>query len=252
MPAEVDEETLIAAILRVRVSQPNLTAAETHAVLAAEPEFAEVALPAVKKAAGKATKRAAKEAAAAPAAAKKSNVLTAPPVVSEAKQAKQAKAAGLELSSAQSAMMDTQRVLRAAKSGGDKHAMAVTIDMPIEQFIQQISTKAMSGVLDAGEERFLKERVEADIAALEWVKLAQKAGALQLTEDIIALGSELQLTRLKEVRDAPKSEYLPKALACYKRGGDQENGGYQNVDKALSRAGAVGVASAGGELEDID
>ena len=53
MGAEVDEETLIAAVLRVRVTQPNLTAAEMHTALAAESEFADVGLPAVKKAAGK-------------------------------------------------------------------------------------------------------------------------------------------------------------------------------------------------------
>lgn len=249
--ADFDEEALINAVLRVRVTQPNLTAAETHAVLSAEPEFAEVPLPAVKKAAGKATKRAAKEAAAAPPAAKKADAAPAPPpVLSSAKQAKQQKAQATELSSAQSGMMDAQRRLRAAKSGGDAAAMAVTVNMPIEQFIQQISTKAMAGLLDPGEERFLKERVEADIAALEWVKLAQKAGALQLTEDIIAVGSEIQLTRLKEVRGCRD---LPAALACYKRSGDQENGSYTNVDKALSRTGALaGVKSQEGELDDID
>merc|ERR1719199_827782 len=99
-------------------------------------------------------------------------------------------------------MMDMQRRLRAAKSGGDAMSMAVNIDMPIEQFIQQITMKAMAGLLEPGDERHLKERVEADIAALEWTKLAQKAGALSLTEDVVALGSEMQLARLKEVRGA--------------------------------------------------
>ena len=72
-------------------------------------------------------------------------------------------------------------------------AAAVTVDGSVEDFVQKVTMKAMAGLLDQGEEKFLRERVEADIAALEWVKLAQKAGALKLTEDIVALGGELRM-----------------------------------------------------------
>merc|ERR1719230_1643015 len=125
-------------------------------------------------------------------------------------------------------MMDAQRRLRAAKTGGDAAAMAVTIDGTVETFVQQITTKAMSGVLEAGDERFLTERVEADIAALEWVRLAQKAGALSLSEDIVALGAELQLQRLKEVRGARD---IAATLACYAPVAAAQPGGYADVDK---------------------
>ena len=84
------------------------------------------------------------------------------------------------------------------------------------------------------------------------MKLAQKAGALSLTEDIVALGGELQLTRLKEVRECRGAD-VPKALACYSKDGKAVDGSYQDVDKSLSKAGALAaVADAGGELADID
>lgn len=85
----MSEEALIDAIMRIRVSQPGLTAAETHKALVDEGN-ADLELSVVKKAAGKATKRAAKEAAAPPPPRqKKVDVPSAP---NEAKQAKHAKA----------------------------------------------------------------------------------------------------------------------------------------------------------------
>ena len=45
--------------------------------------------------------------------------------------------------------------------------------------------------------------MEADIAMLEWLKLAAGAGELAFTEDFMALGGELQLQRLKEARSRP-------------------------------------------------
>ena len=129
-------------------------------------------------------------------------------------------------------------------------AMAVTVTGTIETFIQQVTAKAMKGVLDPGEERYLKERVEADISALEWVRLAQKAGALRLTEDIVALGGELQLARLKEVRGCRD---LPAALACYARDAQPtDKDDYAAVDKALARTGALATGTPEGTLDDVD
>ena len=99
-------------------------------------------------------------------------------------------------------MMDAQRRLRAAKSGGDMAAMAVNVDGSVEDFIQQITMKAMAGILEQGEEKFLKERVEADIAALDWVRVAQKSGALKLTDDIVALGGELRTVSTRRTNRA--------------------------------------------------
>ena len=165
----------------------------------------------------------------------------------------EAKALAAELKSAENAMMDAQRRLRAAKSGGDRDLAAVQVDGSPEDFVQRLTTKAMAGLLEPGEERFLKERVEADIAALEWVKLAQKAGALSLSEDIVALGGELQLTRLKEVVDGKRID-VPKALACYRKESVPGEENYiQDVDKTLSKAGAVAAGVEGeGELAEID
>ena len=172
------------------------------------------------------------------------------PVPSEKKAAKQAKQAGLELKSAENEMMDAQRRLRAAKTGGDMFG-AVQVDGSVEDFVQRITAKAMSAVLEPGDEKHLKERVEADIAALEWVKLAQKAGVLKLTEDIVALGGELQLTRLKEVRDCRD---VVAVLACYAKEGNKPSGNkedgteYADVDKMIKSTGALsGVAEPAAE-----
>ena len=246
--AEIEEEALIEAVMRVRSAGAE-TAAACHEALVLEAPFAALTLSQVKKAASKATKRSAKEPKP-PAETAAAKAAAAPPVVNEAKVAKQAKAQATELKSAENAMMDAQRRLRAAKSGGDMGAMAVTVTGTIETFIQQVTAKAMKGVLDPGEERYLKERVEADISALEWVRLAQKAGALRLTEDIVALGGELQLARLKEVRGCRD---LPAALACYVRDAQPtDKDDYAAVDKALARTGALATGTPEGTLDDVD
>ena len=54
--------------------------------------------------------------------------------------------------------------------------------------------------------------MEADIAMLEWLKLAAGAGELAFTEDVMALGGELQLQRLKEMRG---TRNLTEARAIY-------------------------------------
>lgn len=60
------------------------------------------------------------------------------------------------------------------------------------------------------------------------------------------------MTRLKEVRGC-RGEDLAKALGCYTKGGGGVRDGYQDVDKALSKAGALEAGGGlGGELEDID
>ena len=85
------------------------------------------------------------------------------------------------------------------------------------------------------------------------MKLAQKAGALSLTEDVVALGGELQLTRLKEVRDCRN---VSAALSCYdtqrqRRAEDAD--GYAGVDKLVSRSGALAAApQQEGTLDDVD
>ena len=99
-----------------------------------------------------------------------------------------------ELKAQEAIMMETQRRLRTAKSGGGL-SEKVHIEGTMEHFIQQITTRAISGSLEKGDESVLRERIEADIAAIEWVKLAQKQGALSFKEDVIALGGELQLRR---------------------------------------------------------
>ena len=110
------------------------------------------------------------------------------------------------------------------------------------------SKRAITGVLEPGDTDFLKERIEADIATLEWIKLASAAGALTLTEDVVALGGELQLERLKDVRGAKD---LAAARACFVvETGSGDNGGYERLDRMMARSGAG--EETGNKMDDMD
>lgn len=248
MPA-LDEEALIEAVVRIRTAGTAESAAQVHAALTAE--GVEASVSDVKKAASKAAKRvgglASKQQAPAPAPA-------AAPVNPEkaAKAAKKAeKQANAELKAAEQDMMQAQRKLRAAKS--DNSEGAVTIDGDPQKFIQAITMRALAAVLEPGDSDYLALRIEADICALEWVTLANKAGAVKLTEDMVALGGHLQLTRLKEVRGAKDRAA---ALACYvgPNGQRVEAGGeYQAVDRFLARSQQPSAGDgAGNALDDQD
>lgn len=193
MSGATDEDALIEAVIRVRAEDVAESAAQVMQVL--EKEGMNLTLSQVKKACSKASKRVG------PAVAAAAPAVSQPPITSqpsEKTQARQAKLAAAELKAAETAMMDAQRKLRAAKAGDI--SAPVTISGTAEAFIQQATSQAITGTLQPGDSEVLKERIEADIAALEWVKLAAAAGVLSLTEDVVALGGELQLTRLKEVR----------------------------------------------------
>jgi len=227
-----DEETLIEKIIALRLAGAgnDAPAALLEKIQADGAEG--LTLAQVKKAASKATKKMAKDGSLAPSPAVLAEAAKpAPaPVISAAKQKKQEKSAAAELKAAQAEMMEAQRRLRSVKSGGDA-SMAVTITGSAEDFVQKITAKALSGVLEADDDKFLKERIDADIAALEWVRLASSTGALKLTEDVVALGGEMQLARLKEVRGA--KDYAA-ARACFVE--EKTDGTYQSVDKAVARA----------------
>lgn len=228
----MDEETLITHILRVK-GTGAASNAEVHAALVAEGIKCE--LKDVKKAASKAAKRGMLAPAAVPqtAAENDPSAENAAPAMS-AKAAKKAamaeKNAAAELKAQEAIMMEAQRKLRTAKSGGGM-GEKVHVEGTVEHFIQQITTRAISGILEKGDEVVLRERVDADIAAIEWVKLAQKQGALSLKEDVIALGCEVQLARLKEIRDA-KWDFNA-AIACYTHQA-AEGEGYSGVDRMVA------------------
>eukprot|EP00966_Prymnesium_polylepis_P040202 932858-Prymnesium_polylepis.1 len=144
------------------------------------------------------------------------------------------KADAAALKAAENDMMDAQRKLRVARSGSKDDA--VTITGSAEEFIQKVTGLALAATLEDGDTRVLRERVEADIAALEWVKLALSTGALSLSQDVVALGMELQLARLKEVRDA--KDYSS-ALSLYA----EEKREHDTLDQAMQRSQAVAAAA---------
>ena len=197
MAAAIDEEALILKVIEARTDLDVTTNPELLKLL--ESDFAGLTLSLVKKANSKAAKRTG-GAVAKPAA--DTVPAAAAPLSKRQEKAKAAeeKAAAAELKSAEATMMEMQRRLRAAKDGDP--ASQVTVTGTAEQFIQGVTQRAITGQLDKDDEPFLKERIEADITALEWVKLAQASGALSLTEDVLALGVHVQLERLKEVRGA--------------------------------------------------
>jgi len=246
MDNTLSEDELIEAVIRVREALGAVSASAVHAALTEQ--GVKVTLPAVKKAASKATKRVG-----APATKAESDPVAAPPAPSAAKLCKQEKAEKAKLKAdaaalkaAENEMMEAQRKLRAAKSGSE----AITISGTAEEFIQKVTAVALAATLEEDDARFLKERVEADIAALEWVKLASASGALRLSEDVVALGMELQLTRLKEVRGV--KDYAA-ARACYV----EDKRAHDTLDQAMQRSEAFAAAAqqeqtGGDKMEDMD
>ena len=144
----MDEETLITHILRVK-GTGAASNAEVHAALVAEGIKCE--LKDVKKAASKAAKRGMLAPAAVPqtAAENDPSAENAAPAMS-AKAAKKAamaeKNAAAELKAQEAIMMEAQRKLRTAKSGGGM-GEKVHVEGTVEHFIQQITTRAISGIL---------------------------------------------------------------------------------------------------------
>ena len=248
----IDEEALIAAVIRAREELDISSAADCFSAL--ESEFAGLTLALTKKACSKATKRTAGQPKpAAPAAAAASAASDAAPKLSK-KQEKEAaraeKAAASELKSAEATMMEMQRRLRAAKIGDA--AAPITINGSAESFIQAAAQKAITGTIDPDETAVLKERIEADITALEWVKLAQAAGALSLKEDVLALGVEVRLAQLKEVRGARD---VTAARACFVDAPPPKQAAAPPADANLALDARVKAAAAqetGGVMEEMD
>ena len=202
----MDEEALIASVLRLRVNGESV--AQVHAML--ESEGADVTLPQVKKACSKASKRTGSTAP--PAAAAVAAAPAADAASEDKKAAKKAKAAAAALKAAESAMLDTQRRLKLAKDPDEMNAQVPRHQM--EAFIQRQTKLAVSGLLGPGDANVLKDRIEADIAMLEWLKLMCASGELSFKEDIMALGGDLQLARLKEASRTPQKPWRPTSLAA--------------------------------------
>ena len=263
----MDEEQLIDAVVHVRASKEGATAADVHATLVAD-GHAELTLSQVKKACSKAGKRQGK-AGAAPAA-------LAPVDATNytKKELKAAKAAESAMKAAETHMMAANRTLRLAM-GEDEMMAAVATAERGEKFIQMVTQRALEAKLTPGEALVPRERLAADLATLEWMTLAEKAGTLTLPEDAQTSAAS-QIERLKRVRETPAfhadktwvSEcfVLPEAAAgeldappFQKPSGidytansgvvARENVG-ASLDRAVAKAGMLSIG--GGFDDDID
>jgi len=267
MPDLADDEALIEAVLRVRVDQPGLTAAEVHAALVAEGN-AGLELPRVKKAASKATKRQAK---APPAATGAPAPAEAP--ISSKKSEKAAKAAEATMKAAETFMMEANRNLRLAL-GDDEYSAAIQTSDRGEKFIQHVTERALEAKLAPAEASLaVRERLAADLATLEWMLLAEKAGTLTLPEEArdsaVARVERLQKTKeskafkqdkswvsdcfiLPEDDSAPGNNTGPPSgidYAANSRVTDRQTSG-GSLDRAVAKAGMLSVG--GGFDDDID
>jgi hypothetical protein len=156
--ADMDEEALISRVLSLRAASTEpLTAAQLHAALT--DEGLELEFSAVKKAASKAAKRAPETMAASASPAPE----TGPPTTSK-KAEKAAKATAEALKAAETLMLNTQKRLQ------NRHLLnAAGGTLPTDKaFIERAALRAITGSLDAGE-TVSRERVEADMAMLEWL-----------------------------------------------------------------------------------
>jgi len=258
-----DEEALITSCIRLRLAagDPGLTAAQTHAALTAE--GVDVTLSQVKKACSKAGKRQVATATA-PATAPPA----APAAVSKKDEKAQARATSA-MKGAEAHMMDAQRKLRLAH-GDDEYSAAVATSDRGERFIQMVTGKALEAKVEADEASFLKQRLVADLATLEWMLLAEAAGTLTLPADARTSATR-QAERLKSARDADEEAmracYIIKAAAppgstASDQPGDGIEYSRQNVltrettgaaiDRALARSGALAATSGDSAMDDVD
>ena len=272
----MDEEALIEAVLALRRDGKADSAAQALAALQADGKHADLTLSQVKKACSKATKRQPKSVEAPPSENTAPDTNTA----GGAKQAKQAKAAVSAMKAAETAMMRAQRLLRLKKAEDDVFAEEARFSAIVgesdrgEAFIQQCSGRALAASLEDGDAECLEQRVEADLATLEWMLLAETAGTLVLPDD--ARGStRAQVARLKAVRGAKDRAAT---LACFVNGDevtakeappvpdgpvtgdylqsvavDDRASSAASLDRAIAAAGGLSIGATGEDpMDDVD
>ena len=271
----MDEEALIDAVLTLRRDGKADSAAECLAALQADGAHADLTLSLVKKACSKATKRQPK------ASEAPSSENTAPDTnTSGAKQAKQAKQAVSAMKAAEHAMMKAQRLLRLKKAEDDVFAEEARFSAIVgesdrgEAFIKQCSGRALSASLEDGDAECLEQRVEADLATLEWMLLAETAGTLVLPDDA-RTSARAQASRLKAVRGAKDRAAT---LACFVNGDeviakeappppdgpvqgdylqslavDDRASSAASLDRAIRSTGALALGATGEDpMDDVD
>ena len=155
------EEQLIEHVVRLKTATPELTAGQVHAALLAE--GVDVELAAVKKAASKATKRMLAAPPAAPVP------VPAPPnaAAPSKQESKRATAAAEALKAAEVAMMTAQKALHQERYMVAMHGA----EADTKGFVDKVVALAISAVLEPDEPAATKERVEADVATLQYVLL---------------------------------------------------------------------------------
>jgi hypothetical protein len=258
----MDESALIDAVLRLRTTDQLETAAQVHEALIKEGH--DVTISQVKKASSKAMKKASAngEKAAEPLqAATKEEAKRGVGAVSK-KEEKAAKAAVAAMKSAEAHMMMTCRKLRMAL-GEDEYAAAIATSDRGERFIQQVTTRALEAKLRAEEANTIHERVEADLAVLEWALLAVKAKTLTLPPEALETAAT-QVERLKGVRGATTIEAVqdcfvlpepdgppppPSGVEYAQKDPLHTVSASASLDRAVARSGALAV---GADELDID
>lgn len=294
MPTATDEELMI-AVLKLRETKSGLTAAETHKELTANAGL-NVELAQVKKACSKATKWAAKAPAFIAAAtfegakygyvykagkegagyyrdqsgaADISDVADNKENTSK-KEAKAAKVLTDSMKSAETHMMEMHRKLRLAL-GDDETSAAIQTSDRGENFIKAVSERALECKLTY-DAHVPRERLSADLATLEWMLLAEKAGTLTLPGDARA-SATAQVARLLKARESKtyltdkswvsecfvleaakdNTPYVPPSGIDYTKNSSVNNRtAGASVDREIAKAGMLAAAASGLELDDID
>lgn len=248
----MDEEALIAAVLRVRVSAPESSAAQVKEALAAE-GHGDLTLSQVKKACSKASKRNPRVAGA-DAPAQQEQVPSKVPTKSR-REEKAEKAAEEALKSAERAMIVAQR--SAHNAGG------APPPMQSDDFIKWATGRALTGMLDARMNEVANEqRLEADIATIEWIRLATGAGVLEVTEtqleEAMAYLEKLRKVRASRALDEAIKEFYSAQQAQLKQvEASEKSAVVASADPALERASldrAILAANqpSGEAIDDVD
>ena len=167
------------------------------------------------------------------------------------------------MKAAESDMMAKCRELRIATGDDEYAAVAATQDRG-ERFIKTVVARALESKLSEDEiaASAIKQRVDADLATLEWAVLAERAGTLTLPEEARET-AQRQIARLKLVRGANTIEQVDGCFILPEPTEEQVSGGPRidyrstvtqtqgSIDRMMARSGMLAKGAAGFD-DDVD
>ena len=96
--------------------------------------------------------------------------------------------------------MNENRNLRIAL-GDDEYSAAIATADRGENFVKKVTERALEAKMTPGDSHVPQKRLLADLATLEWMLIAEKAGTLTLPDDARTTATA-QIERLQRIRES--------------------------------------------------